>query len=118
MKKIFLTFLCVLMVSQMSIAQTSSSSHMTGVRRGLATIMLAGLGGAILGLSTLSFYGEPQEHVGNIWTGLAAGLIGGSAYVLSQSQRSASTAAMEALVPPPPKLAHAGPPMFQYRWEF
>src|SRR5580704_14870733 len=33
-----------------------------GPRKQLATIIFAGLGGAILGLSTLSFYGRPQDY--------------------------------------------------------
>jgi hypothetical protein len=57
--------------------QTSSF----GPRRQIATIIFSGLGGAVLGLSTLSFYGEPQEHVSNIATGFALGIIGGTAFV-------------------------------------
>lgn len=117
MKKSILIVICSLFLSQICMAQTSTSSGMTGFRRGLATVMFAGLGGAILGLSTLSFYGEPQEKVGNIWTGLAVGMIGGGAYVLAQSQRSASTA-MEHLASPVPKVAVQSHPVFQYRWEF
>src|SRR5690606_32175938 len=37
----------------------------------------AGVGGAILGLSTLSFYDKPSKHVANIWTGAAIGIIAG-----------------------------------------
>ncbi len=70
----------------MSFGQTSSTN--TNLRRNIATIMFASLGGAVLGLSTLSFYGEPQQHIGNIWMGLGIGAIGGSAYVLSDSNPS------------------------------
>ena len=42
---------------------------MSGPRKQLATIIFAGLGGAILGLSTLSFYGRPQDHLENIALG-------------------------------------------------
>lgn len=52
-----------------------------GPRRQLATIVFAGLGGAILGLSTLSFYGRPQEHLANIAIGFAVGVIAGTIYV-------------------------------------
>ncbi len=52
-----------------------------GPRRQLATILFAGLGGAVLGLSTLSFYGRPQEKLSNIAIGFAFGVIGGTTYV-------------------------------------
>lgn len=118
MKKIFLVLLCAFVFSQHSLAQTSTSAGMTGFRRGLATIMLSGLGGAILGLSTLSFYGDPQEHIGNIWTGLAIGALGGASYVIVQNQKNSSLA----LDPFPEsnrmKWAQQGPPIFRYSWEF
>ncbi len=41
----------------------------------------AGVGGAILGLSTLSFYDKPSKHVPNIWTGAAIGVIVGVIFV-------------------------------------
>ena len=41
----------------------------------LATILFAGLGGSILGLSTLSFYGRPQDKLQNIAIGFAVGVI-------------------------------------------
>ncbi len=52
-----------------------------GPRRQLGTIIYAGLGGAVLGLSTLSFYGRPQEKLANIAIGFAVGVIGGTAAV-------------------------------------
>jgi hypothetical protein len=47
----------------------------------LATIIFAGLGGAVLGLSTLSFYGRPQDNLSNIAIGFAVGVIAGTTYV-------------------------------------
>ena len=41
----------------------------------------AGLGGALLGLSTLSFMSEPSDHMKNILVGGALGVIGGVAVV-------------------------------------
>jgi hypothetical protein len=114
MKKAILIPLIVLFVSQNSFAQTTTTS-MTGFRRNLATVIFAGLGGAVLGLSTLSFYGEPQDHIGNIWTGLAVGVIGGSAYVLSQNQGSNSMALNPV---PQPQGRFARAPMARYVWEF
>ncbi len=52
-----------------------------GPRRQLGTIIYAGLGGAVLGLSTLSFYGRPQDKLANIAIGFAVGVIGGTAAV-------------------------------------
>ncbi len=55
--------------------------HGGGPRKQLATIIFAGLGGAILGLSTLSFYGRPQDYLANIPIGFAIGIIGGTCVV-------------------------------------
>lgn len=55
--------------------------NIAGPRKQLATIIFAGLGGAILGLSTLSFYGRPQDNLRNIAIGTAFGVIGGTILV-------------------------------------
>ncbi|MEO0334829.1 MAG: hypothetical protein AAF202_00430 [Pseudomonadota bacterium] len=52
----------------------------SGPRKQLAVIVFAGLAGAILGLSTLSFYGRPQDHLSNIAVGFAVGIIIGTSY--------------------------------------
>ena len=97
-------------------AQTSTSST-TGIRRGVAIVMFAGLAGAVLGVSTLSFYGEPQEHISNIWTGLAAGALAGGAYVISQSQKSSM--AVDQQVPANPyQVAKLHRPLLQYQFDF
>lgn len=44
-------------------------------------IVAAGLGGAVLGLSTLSFVDKPSDHYNNVLTGGAVGLIIGVLYV-------------------------------------
>lgn len=51
-----------------------------GPRRHLSTIVFAGVAGAVLGLSTLSFYGRPQEKLTHIAIGAAVGIIGGAMY--------------------------------------
>lgn len=58
----------------------TEKAELTGTRKQLATIIFSGLAGAILGLSTLSFYGRPQEHLSNIAVGFAIGVIGGTIY--------------------------------------
>jgi hypothetical protein len=43
----------------------------------LLIITGAGAAGAVLGLSTLSFYDKPSKHLSNIWMGAAVGIIAG-----------------------------------------
>jgi hypothetical protein len=52
-----------------------------GPKRQATVIIFAGLGGAVLGLSTLSFYGRPQDKLSNIAIGAAVGIIVGTIYV-------------------------------------
>ena len=119
MKKAFLILIASLTISLNSWAQTSTEpSRLTGLRRGLATVMLAGLGGAVLGLSTLSFYGDPQDHISNIWTGLALGAIGGSFYVISQNPQTSSFATTSELQISPKGKVSAHRPIFQLAWDF
>ncbi len=72
------TILVTFFVASTSFAQgTSEEKPKSGPRRQLATIVFMGLGGAVLGLSTLSFYGRPQDHLSNIAIGFAVGVITG-----------------------------------------
>lgn len=75
-------------VSGTALAQQPAGTDMrreratqAGPRRQLATIIFTGLGGAVLGLSTLSFYGRPQDKLSNIAIGGAFGIIAGTVYV-------------------------------------
>lgn len=118
MKKILQVFVAVMicLTSTTSFAQGASSGGI-GVRRGLAVMMFSGLAGAVIGLSTLSFYGEPQEHIGNIWTGLAVGAGLGGAYLFSQSSKS--TSAFEISRPTNPhQVARTSQPLVQYQFDF
>ena len=56
-----------------------------GPKRQIATIVYMGLGGAVLGLSTLSFYGRPQDKLTNIWIGFGAGVIVGTIWMTYQA---------------------------------
>lgn len=58
----------------------AAQSKTQGPRRHLVTIVMCGLAGAILGLSTLSFYGRPQVELANVPAGFAIGVIIGAAY--------------------------------------
>ncbi|MBX3020424.1 MAG: hypothetical protein KF799_02005 [Bdellovibrionales bacterium] len=75
--------LCLVGTSPAAFAQagkskTDSASSGTGKR--LSVIVFAGVAGAILGLSTLSFYGRPQDKLNHIAVGAAVGIIGGAVY--------------------------------------
>ena len=68
-------------------ASGNSPSALTkyGPRRQIATIVYMGLGGAVLGLSTLSFYGRPQDKLTNIPIGFGVGVIVGTIYMTYQA---------------------------------
>lgn len=122
MKKSFVSLLVVFgflfsFCPQAAEAQTSTSGTTNGIRRGVAIVMFAGLAGAVLGVSTLSFYGEPQEHINNIWTGLALGALAGGAYVVSQSQKA--TMKTEQQRPTNPyQVARVSRSLLQYEFSF
>ena len=84
--KVLVVFALLLSFTSQSFAQspagdTTGRPTSTGPRKQLATILFMGLGGAILGLSTLSFYGRPQDKLSNIAIGFAFGVIVGTTYV-------------------------------------
>ena len=56
-----------------------------GPRRQISTIVYCGLAGAVLGLSTLSFYGRPQDKLTNIPIGFGLGVIVGTVYMTYQA---------------------------------
>lgn len=69
-----------LVFAQGKAAGTNTEKQTGGPRKQLTTIVFAGIAGAILGLSTLSFYGRPQDRLNNIAIGFALGVIGGAVY--------------------------------------
>ena len=105
-----------LLLTAIILAFTSGSfahSNMSGFqnfRRNTATVMFAGIGGAVVGLSTLSFYGKPEEHTGNIWAGLAAGILGGLVYVSLSDEESGEYAGLT--------IDAQGTPTAVYKFEF
>lgn len=80
MKSFFLVIFLVLALSTQSYAQSRSYAASEGPRKNFTTIVFAGLGGAVLGLSTLSFHGRPQDHMDSIAIGFAVGIIAGAIY--------------------------------------
>jgi hypothetical protein len=85
MKKILLLILIATFMASIAFGQEPVIRKKSGPRRQLATIIFAGIGGAILGLSTLSFYGRPQDQLSNIAIGFAVGVISGTIYVTFKS---------------------------------
>ncbi len=81
----YLVVIVMLLSSSDSFAQTDRT-----VKRKIAAVLFSSLGGAILGLSTLSFYGEPQQHTENISYGALLGFVAGVGYVVYDSSRPAS----------------------------
>ena len=80
--------LILIVFSCFHVSVSSAQQNSRNVKRGVATVLFSTLGGAILGLSTLSFYGEPQEHTENIMTGALVGLIAGSGYLLYSTSQA------------------------------
>lgn len=81
MKKIFLILIMAFTFSLSSNAQGLSETGLQGPKKQMATILYAGLAGAVLGLSTLSFYSNAQDHIENVAYGFGAGIIFGTGYV-------------------------------------
>jgi hypothetical protein len=116
--KMQLWILTLVLASEVGWAQQESVA--TGPRRQMATIIYSGLGGAVLGLSTLSFYGRPQEKLSNIAIGFALGIIAGTTYVTYQAATNPnqfySSKLPESLqvvqVTQPPEAS------FEYSWSF
>ena len=83
--------LCLFLVlpSQSLFAQESDEDpgfvEKYGPRRQISTIVYMGLAGAVLGLSTLSFYGRPQDHLTNIPIGFGVGVVIGTIYMTYQA---------------------------------
>lgn len=82
-RKLFLILTCVLYTTAafaQAPQQKEEPSLTAAPKRQFATILYVGLGGAVLGLSTLSFYTRPQDHLSNIATGFGLGIIIGAIY--------------------------------------
>lgn len=80
-----LTFL----MPRAAVAQDSNDDIVASTQGDIMLVAAAGVGGAVIGLSTLSFYDKPSKHVSNIWTGAAIGIIAGVIVVaLSHAQKT------------------------------
>ncbi|MFK8137449.1 MAG: hypothetical protein AB8E15_03725 [Bdellovibrionales bacterium] len=76
--RLFLVIFMIVCIPLTDLYAQNQVKSSTGTRRQMATIVFAGLSGAVLGLSTLSFYGRPQDKLANIAVGFALGIITGS----------------------------------------
>lgn len=101
-----------------------SRTAMSGPRKQLATIVFAGLAGAVLGLSTLSFYGRPQDRLSNIAVGFAVGIIVGTTYTTYQAATQPKSLYGYEFEPDVDLISRASPPpqwqtpQVGYTWTF
>jgi hypothetical protein len=87
MKKIAVVFISVVLFADAVLAQGQNAARpvQSSWRKNTAIVLFSGIGGSLLGLSTLSFYGRPQEHTNNITLGALIGVIAGIGYVAYQN---------------------------------
>lgn len=132
----FKLVLCVTLFfsSFASLAQETKNDNSVvqkyGPRRQISTIVYMGLAGAVLGLSTLSFYGRPQDHLTNIPLGFGVGVIIGTIYMTYQAAANPTEFYRPAEYRPEFKTQDLKivmvadyyyrpvPPSFTYRWDF
>lgn len=85
MKK-FLSLILVLQILCVStVFAQAEDDFVKTTQQDLFIVAGGGIGGAIIGLSTLSFTNQPSKHLSNIWTGAALGVIAGVIYVVYDS---------------------------------
>jgi len=77
-------------MSQLIAPSVRADDLIKNTQNDILTVAGAGVGGAILGLSTLSFVDEPSKHLPNIWTGAAIGVIAGVIFVAFNSAQKNS----------------------------
>jgi uncharacterized membrane protein YebE (DUF533 family) len=91
MKKCIALFLSLnLFLASAVFAQDNSEDIVKNTQQDILLVAAAGAGGAILGLSTLSFYDTASKHISNIWTGAALGVIAGVIIVAYNSAQKGS----------------------------
>lgn len=81
-KKLISVFLVMMILSASAFGQSNLSDALSSSspKKQMTTIIFSGLAGAALGVSTLSFYSEPQDNLSNITIGFALGIIAGATY--------------------------------------
>lgn len=91
-----------------------------GPKTQISKIFLFGLGGAVLGLSTLSFHGKPHAHLENIAYGFGLGILIGAVYVTYDTTTDPQKLYSDYELPTQRKLAdiRSTPTLMGYSWEF
>jgi hypothetical protein len=91
-RKYFTLILVSIFFSNFTYAQEGTGESdplVEDTKNDLMIVMACGVGGAVLGLSTLSFVDEPKKHTKNIVMGAAIGIIIGVGVVgFSQANKS------------------------------
>ena len=82
--------LVTLAVSSNTAFAQDSDDIMKSTQNDILIVATAGAAGAILGLSTLSFVDKPSQHISNVWTGAAVGVIAGVIFVAYNSAQKGS----------------------------
>ncbi len=92
MKKIISLLLAFQLMTAVAFAQEGNEDDdiVKNTQNDILLIAGAGAAGAILGLSTLSFVDKPSQHISNVWTGAALGVIAGVIFVAYNSAQRGS----------------------------
>lgn len=95
MKKFFCAFVTVQIILSAimvkpAMAQMDPDDIVKNTQEDIMIVAAAGAAGAVLGLSTLSFVDKPSNHLSNIWTGAALGVIAGVIFVAYNSAQKGS----------------------------
>ena len=90
MKKWLCALLCFQIFTLNLAFGQSQDDFIKNTQNDVLIVAAAGAGGAILGLSTLSFYDKPSKHIANVWTGAAVGVIAGVIFVAYNSAQKGS----------------------------
>lgn len=90
MKKLICLLLSLQFVLMSGAFAQADDDLIKSTQNDIILVGVAGGAGALLGLSTLSFVDKPSEHVSNIWTGAAIGVIVGVIFVAYSSAQRGS----------------------------
>lgn len=90
MKKWLCALLCFQLLTLNLAFGQAEDDFVKNTQNDVLLVAAAGAGGAVLGLSTLSFYDKPSKHIDNVWTGAAIGIIAGVIFVAYNSAQKGS----------------------------